>query len=335
MHRNLDISQLRTLVTIVDAGGFRRAAEVLSLTQPAVSQHVRRLEAFLEGPVFTSTGRTLALSAAGEELLAYARRIVLLNDEAVLRFVAPRSRLRLALGVSQQLADGLPQLLSELSRRVPGAQLTVRTGLSEPLASCVTSGDLDFAVLVRPVRDDRSRPLGRLRLGWFGTPPGPRERSVPLALSTEPCNTRRHTLDSLNARDATWHIAYEGGDLAGLRAAAQVGLGIACLVANGDELWGLPRVEDGMLPAPPQPIPVSLAVAPGTSAMVSDAAYLAARAALRGYPLVETAWGPAGRAVVRQAPAAGREGESVRGHGQAHPGHFGESGPVQVQRIPS
>ncbi len=289
MHRNLDISQLRTLVTIVDAGGFRRAAEVLSLTQPAVSQHVRRLEAFLEGPVFTSTGRNLALSPAGEELLAYARRIVMLNDEAVLRFVAPRSTLRLAIGVSQQFADGLPRMLAELSRRVPGAQLTVRTGLSEPLAACVANGDLDFALLIRPVRDDHSRPLGRLRLNWFGLPPGPLDASVPLALSTEPCNLRRHTLDALNARNTAWHIAYEGGDLAGLRAAAQIGLGITCLTANGDELWGLPRLKEGILPPPPQPIPVSVALAPGTPPSISDAAYRAARAALRGYPLLDPA----------------------------------------------
>ncbi|MEU2867569.1 LysR family transcriptional regulator [Streptomyces mirabilis] len=44
MFRNLDIGQLRTLITILETGGFSRAAERLSLTQPAVSQHIRKLE---------------------------------------------------------------------------------------------------------------------------------------------------------------------------------------------------------------------------------------------------------------------------------------------------
>ncbi|MFF5945654.1 LysR family transcriptional regulator, partial [Streptomyces althioticus] len=52
MRRDLDIRPLRTLVTIVDVGGFRRASKVLSISQPAVSQHIRRLDALIGEPVF-------------------------------------------------------------------------------------------------------------------------------------------------------------------------------------------------------------------------------------------------------------------------------------------
>ena len=81
--RNLDVNQLRTLSTIVETGSFRRAADALALTQPAVSYHIRRLEAVLHGPVFVRTRGRLELSDAGEELLFYARKILTVNDEAM------------------------------------------------------------------------------------------------------------------------------------------------------------------------------------------------------------------------------------------------------------
>ncbi len=287
MHQNLHISRLRTLITVVDLGGFRRAAEALHITQPAVSQHIRHLGALIRGPVFTSTGSSLRLSRAGEELVGYARRLVALNDEAVARFVTPRGRLQVAVGVSEQLADALPEFLENLSRRAPHIRVDVHTALTDNLSGRLTDGRLDLALLLNASRQGagyETHELGRLSLAWFGRPPYGRGEPVPLALFTEPCDMRGHVMDSLSATATPWRIGYEGSEFIGLRAAVRAGLGFACLITNGDALWGLERSSHAALPDPPPPVPVALGVRAGIDPRVTASVRDALLESLHGYP---------------------------------------------------
>src|SRR4051812_49746148 len=63
---DLEPAHLRSFLAVVDYGGYHRAAEALHLTQPAVSQHVRRLEQRVGGPLFERRGRGGQGSARGE-----------------------------------------------------------------------------------------------------------------------------------------------------------------------------------------------------------------------------------------------------------------------------
>src|SRR4028118_150133 len=82
MPRNLDLTALRSFVTVADAGGVTRAAGLLNLTQSAVSMQLKRLEESLGLRLLDRSGRGVSLAPAGERLLGYARRMVALNDEA-------------------------------------------------------------------------------------------------------------------------------------------------------------------------------------------------------------------------------------------------------------
>jgi DNA-binding transcriptional LysR family regulator len=289
MYHDLQINRLRALVTVVDLGGFRRAAEALHVTQPAISQQIRQLSSFIKEPVFLSTGRDLRLSNRGEELLGYARRMVTLNDEAVDRFVPPTGEARLSIGVGDQLADALPEILQSLSMKMPHSQVSVRTGLSESLEGLVAQGQLDLALLLQP-RTRRSTnatcyELGRIRMDWFGTPIRGDGAELPLTLFTEPCMLRSRVVDAFNASDVPWRVAYEGSEFVGLRAATKAGLGVSCLIANGDELWDLPRTGQADLPEPPGPIPATMAVSAGaTSPGFVRVARRALQNALKDYP---------------------------------------------------
>lgn len=159
MHHDLQVNRLRALLTVVDLGGFRRAAEALHVTQPAVSQQIRQLNGLIKGPIFTSTGRNLRLSTQGEELLGYARRIVALNDEAVDRFVPATGHERLSIGIVNQLAEALPEFLRLVTRRLPQARVSVRTGLSEALEAQVSTGQLDLALLLQTDSPRRPPPV--------------------------------------------------------------------------------------------------------------------------------------------------------------------------------
>ncbi|GGU97936.1 hypothetical protein GCM10010260_37470 [Streptomyces filipinensis] len=282
MYRNLDVGQLRTLVTIMRAGGFRRAAQALSLTQPAVSQHIRRLEAVLGGPVFASTGRRLELTDAGRELHHYACRLVALNDEAATRIAAAERRTAVGIGVSPFLEGALPEFLAALVRLLPWIRPTVHTGLSEPLTARVAAGELDLALVLRAPRDPGSRLVGAVPLAWYGNVPPDGPGSVPIALCGEPCSLRRHVLATLAAREHPWHLAYEGPDVPGLRAAVAAGLGLTCLPAHSPDTPTLPRpLPEAVPPLPaPAPLPLSLALAPTTCAALAEAAVCAARQAL-------------------------------------------------------
>ncbi|MFJ9418669.1 LysR family transcriptional regulator [Streptomyces sp. NPDC101227] len=286
MNHDLQIGTLRTLATIVDLGGFSRAAEALHLTQPAVSQQMRRLETFLKQPVFATTGRNMRLSPAGKELLAYARKMLSLNDEAVARFTPPRDGLRISFGISDQFSDALPEILRSLKRVAPESQVTIRTGVSESLSEQLSDGSLDLALLINPWEDPayRVEEVGHIEMAWFGRPAIGNDAPLPLVLFTEPCTLRGRTLAAFEESGTEWKRAYEGPELIGLRAAIQAGLGVACLVANADELWGLPTAICPRLPAPPGPVPTGLAISSRVPADYAEAALKSVREALGPYP---------------------------------------------------
>jgi DNA-binding transcriptional LysR family regulator len=290
MYHDLQINRLRALVTVVDLGGFRRAAEALHVTQPAISQQIRQLSTFIKEPVFLSTGRDLRLSSQGEELLGYARRLVAVNDEAVERFMPPTGEARLSIGIGDQLAEALPEILQSLSYRMPHSQISVRTGLSETLEGQVVNGQLDLALLLQPraPRTATSHELGHLRMDWFGRPVYGEGAELPVTLFTEPSTLRSRVVEVFNASDMSWRVAYEGSELVGLRAATKAGLGVSCLIANGDELWDLPRTGPGELPDPPGPIPVTMAVsANATNPGFVRTARRVLQNSLTGYPFAE------------------------------------------------
>jgi DNA-binding transcriptional LysR family regulator len=86
---NLEMDALRTLVTAQRLGSFTRAAGQIGRSQSAISQQMRKLEEQVGESLFRKQGRGLALTEAGDVVLAYARRILDLNDEAI---VAVRGR---------------------------------------------------------------------------------------------------------------------------------------------------------------------------------------------------------------------------------------------------
>src|SRR4028118_1391061 len=83
MPRNLDLTALRSFVTVADSGGVTRAAGLLNLTQSAVSMQLKRLEESLGLGLLDRSGRGVSITPTGELLVSYARRLLQLNDEAL------------------------------------------------------------------------------------------------------------------------------------------------------------------------------------------------------------------------------------------------------------
>lgn len=146
----LDMRHLRTFVAVAEAGGFRRAAERLYLSQPTVSAHMAAMEAEIGSPLVRRGGRTVALTPAGERLLPYARRLLLLHGEAEAAVRAWRrdydERLRVVSSIFVA-ASVLPGALRRLVADHPRLDLALATAFSAEVVQAVGGGhaDLGFA----------------------------------------------------------------------------------------------------------------------------------------------------------------------------------------------
>jgi DNA-binding transcriptional LysR family regulator len=231
MIANLDIDLLRTFVAVADSGSFTAAGELVSRTQSAVSLQVKRLEEVVGQRVFERTSRSLALTAAGEMLLGYARRIIELNDESVRRVAKPSVTGALRLGITEYFVPTeIPRILSRFAAAYPGVQLQVRMGLSRELRVEMAAGSLD-AVIVRLTERERAKAIWREAQVWAAREGFEPERGalVPLALLPAPCVLRELAIASLKRIKRPSAVRFTGSSMASVQAAVSAGVGVSIM----------------------------------------------------------------------------------------------------------
>ena len=153
----LSIPQLRAFVESARAASFTGAADALGVSQPSVSELVRKLELAYELPLFVRAGRRLRLTPAGEELLVWSRRIL---DAAAGADQALRDMRGLVGGTASfgVLRNASFYLLSDLAERFhseyPAVQIRLVGQNSVEVAAAVRDGELEAGLAVLPVADD-------------------------------------------------------------------------------------------------------------------------------------------------------------------------------------
>ena len=153
----LDTRQLLAFKTIVDMGGFTKAARILHLTQSALSHQIKSLETQLEGPVFARLGKRVVLTQGGEVLLPYATTVLQQLQEAREAITAlhepGRGRLRVSTA-SYSCYQILPHILREFCALYPHVELVVAAEYTDKALQGVLGGTLDMAVSVQPSSTD-------------------------------------------------------------------------------------------------------------------------------------------------------------------------------------
>jgi DNA-binding transcriptional LysR family regulator len=142
--------RLQVFHAVAHCRSFSRAAEVLFMTQPAVSFQVRQFEEQLNTRLFDRSAGRVALTPAGEIVLEYADRILGLNGEMEQRVgeLAGQVRGSLRLGVSPSLAaTGLPRLLAEFGLQYPSVEPCLVVDADDEIQDQLLSQRLDLAVL--------------------------------------------------------------------------------------------------------------------------------------------------------------------------------------------
>ena len=152
----MNITQLRSLVAIADAGGFSSAADNLFVTPSAVSHQMRELEAELGAALFDRASRPPRLNAHGHAVVERGRDLLERFDLLVELAKAPGEiGGRLMLGcVNGASSDLIPRALTRLYASHPAVQVSIEEGLSEPLANRVRKRELDAAIITELTEAD-------------------------------------------------------------------------------------------------------------------------------------------------------------------------------------
>jgi DNA-binding transcriptional LysR family regulator len=272
----LDIAPLRSLVAVADCGGFQRAGTHLHLSQAAVSQHVRRLEAAVGRPLVERHGRGSRFTRDGEQLLEHARRILALHDEALRHFVVDTAG-PYTLGCTEHAAAQLlPALSAALQAAAPDIEFRFRIDRGQKLREALATGAVDLALLFQG-SDPTALPVGELVLTWYSAPtwsmPTP-PAAVPIAAFDQPCALRTRALDTLSSHGVPAVIGAEAMQLAGVQAAVGAGLGVALMATLGQTPDGLvPRTD---LPAA-EPLRLFVCTRAGLPEHVAEVAATAVR----------------------------------------------------------
>lgn len=254
-HRPLfDLDLLRAIVMVADCGTFTAAAARLHSTQSTVSQKVQRLEEMAGHKLLERGSRDARPTDAGETLLAYARRMLALNDEMIESLAGEAVGLTVRLGVPEDFVGGpTTQLLATFNRKHPQVKLEVTSGLCRDLANNYDHGNLDLVLLKQRRNSREAVACWPEQLRWIDSAKYPSLQRDPVPLVAFPPRGlyRDDMTNAIEGLGRRWRMSFISTSLSGIQAAVADGLGISLLPARAvtddhvvlPQTSGLPSID--------------------------------------------------------------------------------------------
>ena len=250
---SLDPDLLKAFVAVADQRSFTRAAVMLNRTQSAVSMQIKRLEARLDVELFNRTKATVDLSAAGERLLGYARRILALNEEAVGRMAERKVEGVVRLGVMDDYGIFIvPPLLASFLAGYPRIHVEMETGLTSSMPARLGEA-YDLVIAMHPAGRGEGEFLRREQAVWAAGPSQAVEEQdpLPVALYPQGCLFRKWAIEALDSAKRPWRLAFVSHSLAAVESVAAQGLAVTVVKAGTFPSKLRPLSDrDGMPPLP-------------------------------------------------------------------------------------
>lgn len=230
---NIPTDLLRSFVTVVDLGGFTRAAEALGRTQPAVSLQIRRLEELLGAKLIVTAGRQFALTDAGVALGPYARQLLRLNDDIVAHFAEAALTGWIRVGVPTDFSHSfLLEAIAAFAARHPDVKVEIESRLSHDLRDALAADRLDMTVAIVPdgdvpylVETATAPVFWAVRENLRLDPRAP----IPLLRHPDPCEYATRMRNALRLAGRSWRTVLVSRDVEGLQTAVRAGLGATAL----------------------------------------------------------------------------------------------------------
>ena len=244
---DVQLHQLRYVVSVAEERRFTRAAARLHVAQPSISSAVAALEQELGAPLFHRERSEVTLTGAGEVFLPWARQVLADCDAgaAAVRDLLGLERGRLVLGATPSLTTHmLPSVLARFHTDHPGVELTVHEAGSQDLVDRLGRGEMDLAVVILPV--DRSwvetRALLKEELVLAVDPAHPlsKRRSIrvadlehlPLLMFKDGYDLREATLTACRQAGFVPVMAMQGLEMDGALALAAAGVAAAVVPSS-------------------------------------------------------------------------------------------------------
>lgn len=239
----LENFRLRVFRLVAQHLSFRRAAEELLLTQPAVTQQVKALEEELGVALFDRAGGKIRLTAAGTALAPFAERMRTLSDEAVsaVAMASGDHAGELRLAASQTIAQYvLPQWIARYCTRYPKVHVTLHSGNTDEVLDALVKGDVQMSFIegpeqrkdlrIEPFLEDHMVLVVPAHHAWANREIALDDlKSAPLLMREFGSGSRRVVEQALrdvgvNLRDC--HVVMELDSTEGLLQAVEAGLGV-------------------------------------------------------------------------------------------------------------
>lgn len=228
----LDLRLLRTFTAVADSKSFTLAAARLNSTQSTVSQHLGRLEALVGHVLINRAARPISVTAAGEQLLGYARRLLALQDEAQLLLADPAGTATIRIGVPDDIVtSAMSRQFARFSERHRTIRLDVTTGLSRDLAHRFRDGEFDIAIVKEAAPGGDARATFPEPLAWFEAATRLEPWPDPIPLVTFPPRGlyRDVMIERIERAQRRWYVAFTGNSLSSVLSAIEAGLGLSVL----------------------------------------------------------------------------------------------------------
>jgi DNA-binding transcriptional LysR family regulator len=254
--QNIPTDLLRTLVTVVDLRSFTKAAQILGVTQPAVSAQIKRLQSLIGYELLDKSAPGVSLTPRGGAVVAQARRLLVINDEILQTTNGHAVIQTLRVGIPGDYSGSrIPATLARFRLRWPDIGFTVTSGTSDNMLRALKQGDLDVVMAVTdtpPVM--KPRHLWMRQAVWVRSdatrinPEGP----VPLVSYGEDCACQRVAIAALSQAGRQCEFVFTSVSLTSLAAAVGAGFGVLVMprgraLRNDLYIW-----EDAPLPPLPQ-----------------------------------------------------------------------------------
>lgn len=254
MPRHLDLTALRSFVTVAETGGVTKAAGFLHLTQSAVSMQLKRLEESLGLALLDRSSRSVSLTAAGEQLLSYARRMLDLNDQAILRLTDQDYEGELVLGVPADIVyPSIPQVLQRFNVEFPRVRVTLLSSYTRKLRDLYARGGCDMILTTEDHVGPGGETLVERPLIWIGAVGGSAWRQRPLRLAFEKaCIFRSDVQKALDAAGVPWDMAVESDSSRTVEASVSADLAVHAAIEGTEPPYVEKIAHNGGLPTLPR-----------------------------------------------------------------------------------
>lgn len=238
----INLSQLRVFQAVAQTSSFTRAADAVHLTQPGISKHIKQMEEYCGIPLFDRLGKKVALTQAGEILLAASQEVAVSIENAEQR-IDDLKGLRggkLVLGSSFPIGVYiLPRVLATFRKSYPAVEVVLEISLSEKISARILSNKLDVGLVTHRANDPRLQSQAFMTDQLVAIFPGNHHWAASQAIAprdllgetfivaAQGAGTRAVLEERLTEKGLQLHKLLDFGNLEGVKHAVEAGLGVS------------------------------------------------------------------------------------------------------------